>query len=65
MNSCEKIVSPQMKWSWREMNEKKNDNTGGKFYRGTSRLLDDYHQILTNFLHKNALNWLLLKRRKK
>lgn len=54
-----------MKWSWREMNEKKNDNTGGKFYRGTSRLLDDYHQILTNFLHKNALNWLLLKRRKK
>lgn len=29
-----------------------------KVYRGTSRLLDDYHRILTNFLHKNALNWL-------
>lgn len=45
-----------MKWSWR--------NEGKKFYRGTSRLLDDYHQVLTNFLHKNALNWLSVARKK-
>lgn len=46
-----------MKWSSGEMNAVKKKK---EFYHGTSRLSDDYHRILTNFLHKNALNWLFL-----
>ena len=46
MNSCEKNASEPTNEV--ELANKK------KVYRGTSRLSDDYHLILTNFLHKTA-----------